>query len=273
MGNGCNKPSAIEVIGNTSKIQPGQLKQIKAINIQKYSKTVFDAFNHIRQNIQKYSAFLDNIYAANSSLDKNNFPSELEGKVFEHLITFIKSHEEEKNIMKEFSEHLKTTSSSEPVIWSLSVHEIVSKKLSKAPAKDCITEINKALNKNLCCCEFALEKYYEAEFAIWHIFLEHKERFIQLLKENYVCGSVATHKSNGFKTTLILLSENTKIVEIDGNNPVTGAKEPLSLNEPFFKDLAYKPQIIGGNYIYSGDTLNVTFKLFNGEVKEENINL
>lgn len=273
MGNGCNKLETIETNGNGTKIPSDQMKQIKAINIAKYSKTIFDSFNHIRQNIQKYSSFLDNVNVDNSELDKNNFTSELEEKVFKHLLNFLKAHEEEKNIIKEFSEHLKSTSSSEPVKWDENVHEIVSKKLKKNQAKDCLTEINKVLNRNLCCREFALEKYYEAEFAIWHILLEHKERFAQLFKENYVCGSVATQKTNGFKTTLILLGENTTIVEIDGNNPVTGAKEPLSLNEPFFNNLKYKAQIVRGNYIYSGDTLNVTFKLCNGEIKEENFNV
>ena len=55
-------------------------------------------------------------------------------------------------------------------------------------------------------------------------------------------------------------------------NPVTGAKEPLSLDEKFFENLEYKDKIIEGNYIYTGDNiLNVVFKLWNGETKEENI--
>ena len=59
---------------------------------------------------------------------------------------------------------------------------------------------------------------------------------------------------------------------IDGVNPVTGAKEPLTMEEKFFANLEYKDKVIEGTYFYSGDNiLNVVFKLWNGETKEENI--
>lgn len=272
MGNICNNSEVKETPDTISnRYSAEDLAKIKAIDIRKYSLSIFERFNSIRKNFTQTSALLSSI-VSRTPRSQMTF-SEEEKRVSEHLQTFLETHEEEAVIIKELSVHLEASSSSTNVPWNEDAFCLFSSHPSNTKYNELITDINKAMNKNLYCTEYSILTFYPYEYAIWHLLLEHKEKYIQLLKDNYICGTVITYKTKGFKTILVLFCENTQNVEIEGYNPVTGAKELLSLKDLCFKDIPYKSQIIKGNYIYSGDVLNVTFKLFNGEIIEENINI
>lgn len=281
MGN-CSQCNVSESKNNRDDIiSSAQNEKIRKLNVDKFSKQFLESLNNIRTNIKKYGQILDKI---STSINKdvteltiaNVSLTDEDKKLVKHLLQYLSSHEDKVNIVKEIAVFLNQSENSMPIEWSQPVYDIINSNTQNTSLSSEITqeikiEINKALHNNLAETVFTMKQYYEPYNLIWHLLFEDKEKISTLLKEEYYVGCCITIK-NEFSIYLILFNYNKHKAIIDGVNPVTGAKEPLSLEEKFFENLEYKDKIIEGNYIYTGDNiLNVVFKLWNGETKEENI--
>ena len=281
MGN-CSQCNVSESKNNRDDIiSSAQNEKIRKLNVDKFSKQFLESLNNIRTNIKKYGQILDKI---STSINKdvteltiaNVSLTDEDKKLVKHLLQYLSSHEDKVNIVKEIAVFLNQSENSMPIEWSQPAYDIINSNTQNTSLSSEITqelkiEINKALHNNLAETVFTMKQYYEPYNLIWHLLFEDKEKISTLLKEEYNVGCCITIK-NEFSIYLILFNYNKRKAIIDGVNPVTGAKEPLSLDEKFFENLEYKDKIIEGNYIYTGDNiLNVVFKLWNGETKEENI--
>ena len=281
MGN-CSQCNVSESKNNRDDIiSSAQNEKIRKLNVDKFSKQFLESLNNIRTNIKKYGQILDKI---STSINKdvteltiaNVSLTDEDKKLVKHLLQYLSSHEDKVNIVKEIAVFLNQSENSMPIEWSQPAYDIINSNTQNTSLSSEITqeikiEINKALHNNLAETVFTMKQYYEPYNLIWHLLFEDKEKISTLLKEEYYVGCCITIK-NEFSIYLILFNYNKRKAIIDGVNPVTGAKEPLSLEEKFFENLEYKDKIIEGNYIYTGDNiLNVVFKLWNGETKEENI--
>lgn len=261
-------------------INTAQAEKIKKLNVLDYSKSLFSSLNNIRLNMKKYGLILEKLSSFDSKESELRITgvdlSEEDQKVVKHLLQYLSTHEDKVNIVKEISTFLLSKEPTKEIAWNQDVYDIIMKYASKEELKEEIPQelridINKALQKNISGTIFSMSKFYEPYNLIWHLLINNKEKIDSLLLDEYLVGCSVTVKKE-FTTSLILLNMSRHKPIIDGVNPVTGAKDPLTLDEKFFDNLTYKDQVIEGNYFYTDDNvLNVIFKFWNGETKEENI--
>lgn len=282
---GCFEKSVVE-IGNTPR--RGQLteeekRQIKKLDPAKYSKALFAALNSVRGDKNKYGQLLERVLSLSSEEEAATLKisgvtlQEDDLVLITHLFKYISTNDDKISIIKEISVNLLKESNAKEIKWSDEAYKISTKNydnLDSNRSQEVKNQINKAMNKNIYIKKYSIENYYEPICALWHILLDNKEQIKSLLTDDYLYGFSKTTvtKNYSFTTSIILLNENTNAVVIDGTNPVTGEKEPLLLTDKIFDKITYKSQIVGGSYVYSGDSvLNVVFKLLCGESKEENL--
>lgn len=229
--------------------------------------------------MKKYGMLLEKIASSAKESNEINISgielTDEDKKLVKHFLKDLQSHEDKVNIIKEISNVL-LSQSSKTVEWNQKIYDTISSyanknELYKEIPQELRIDINKAVDKNVSETIFSYTKYFEAYNMVWHLLINNKEQIDSMLLNYYEVGCCVTVKKE-FCTYIILLKMNKHKAIIDGVNPVTGAKEPLTMEEKFIANLEYKDKVIEGNYFYSGDSiLNVVFKLWNGETKEENI--
>lgn len=133
--------------------------------------------------------------------------------------------------------------------------------------------ISEKLKINSICTEFNFNaaSNFSPELTVFFLLLENKERFKNILLDNYSYGAACMFPINGgsrSRTLFYFVNKNLKQPKIKGINPHTGEIQELGLEEPIFNSINYKHLIIDGNYNTDGQTLYVIFILVDGQKKE-----
>ena len=270
-----------------------------------HSRITFICLNDLRTEPEKYSKLIKDTLELIGPADSNELkgPPESAGQqesnkekfIQEFLTDFVKNHDDMLSIVKEIGDkieqlipkHLRSLEWSENLFLAISNYQ-------KDHAEFHVKEnhsgnffhfrepsviFSTTAKKNLKVSEYELKGFYKPEIAIWKLLIEHKEKIYEFLSDDYyniVTFSYCECEGNfdTFITKFFFLYEvRQKDIIINGVNPMTGIYQPFTLYESFFKDITYKDQIVGGDYVYTEEGLNVIFTLANGEKKEELIKL
>lgn len=244
-----------------------------------HSRLSWVCINDIRTNPEKYSKLIAESLAL---LTQQSQEQKELNPLQTFLDNFLKSNEEMLSIIKELGTKIDSIAANKKpsIEWNEDLYKalleetkIVAEDSSKTLQPSVIFSL--ATKKNLRVVEYELNGYYDPEITAWKLLLEHKEKTNDILSDDYIYAiafsSCEDGKKENFITKFYFMFEiNINDVIINGVNPITGNYQPLTLNESFMKDVEYKQNIVGGSYVYTGEEVNVVFKLCDGTKKEEN---
>jgi hypothetical protein len=205
----------------------------------------------------------------------------------EQIKSYLKQEKNLSNLIELRDTLLKITESTEKktdfVLWSekvyLTAYEYlieVEEKVSNNKEyleKSSSQRVSEKLKINSICTEFNFIGYanFSPELTVFFLLLENKERFKNILFDNYAYGAACMFPVSGgsrTRTLFYFVNKNLKQPKIKGINPHTGETLELGLEEPIFDSINYKHLIINGSYNTDGETLNVIFNLVDGKQKE-----
>ena len=144
--------------------------------------------------------------------------------------------------------------------------------------------LSTALQQRVKIIEYEVSNYATPEIIVWRLLIQNREKICDILYDDYFSGlsySYVDKEENNnekndelefFKTKFYFIYKlKEEDIVISGLNPFSGLYLPLKLTEPIFKDINFKNEIVGGNYVYNENGITAVFELYNGEHKEENI--
>ena len=145
--------------------------------------------------------------------------------------------------------------------------------------------LSTALQQRVKVIEYEISNYATPEIVVWRLLIANREKICDILYDDYFSGlsysfidteeatnNEKTEDLEFFKTNFYFIYKlNEEDIVINGLNPFSGLYLPLKLTEPIFKDINFKNEIVGGNYVYNENGITAAFELYNGEHKEENI--
>jgi hypothetical protein len=230
---------------------------------------------------------LKQLKLSSSSLGGNNNPPL---SINEQIKSYLKEEENLQNLIELRDILLKIIESTEKktdfILWSEKVYLAaydylieVEEKVSNNKEfieKSSSQRVSEKLKINSICTEFNFNGIhsYSPELTVFFLLLENKERFKNILLDNYAYGAACMFPLKegvgGGKTRSLFyfVNKNLKQPKISGSNPHTGLTQELGLDEPLFYSINYKHLIVDGTYFSDGDKLNVKFNLIDGKKKE-----
>ena len=203
MGN-CTQCTVKEVKNDRDDvISSAQREKIKHLNVNDYSKELFNALNNIRANMKKYGMLLEKIASSTKESNEINISgielTDEDKKLVKHFLQYLQSHEDKVNIIKEISNFL-LNQSSKTIEWNQKIYEIISSyanknELYKEIPQELRIDINKAVDKNVSETIFSYTKYFEAYNMVWHLLIDNKEQIDSMLLDEYEVGCCVTIKT------------------------------------------------------------------------------